>query len=96
MADAYERAEGASGETTLVPRWRANENVVPFSADVERLRGELATLPAGAVCLALGKIAHGNRIRHLDIVNDGGCWLLETMLAATWNIDVASTLLLCT
>lgn len=27
----FEHAEGASGETTLLPRWRANDNVVPFS-----------------------------------------------------------------
>lgn len=28
----FERAEGSSEKTTLLPRWRANDNVVPFSA----------------------------------------------------------------
>ena len=27
----FERAEGSSEKTTLLPRWRANDNVVPFS-----------------------------------------------------------------
>ncbi len=29
----FERAEDAGPETTLLPRWRANDNVVPFSAE---------------------------------------------------------------
>lgn len=28
----FERAEGSSRKTTLLPRWRANDNVAPFSA----------------------------------------------------------------
>ena len=28
----FERAEGSPEKTTLLPRWRANDNVVPFSA----------------------------------------------------------------
>jgi len=28
----FERTEGSSEKTTLLPRWRANDNVVPFSA----------------------------------------------------------------
>ena len=27
----FARAEGAGGDTTLIPRWRANDNVVPFT-----------------------------------------------------------------
>jgi hypothetical protein len=40
--ETYERAADAGGETTLLPRWRANDNVVPFSADDIR-----ATLAVG-------------------------------------------------
>jgi len=29
----FERAEGSGAQTTLLPRWRANDNVVPFSAE---------------------------------------------------------------
>ncbi len=29
----FEPAEGAGDQTTLLPRWRANDNVVPFSVD---------------------------------------------------------------
>jgi len=29
----WERADGADAKTTLLPRWRANDNVVPFSVD---------------------------------------------------------------
>ncbi len=36
----FERAEGAAAETTLLPRWRANDNVVPFS--VESIAATLA------------------------------------------------------
>jgi hypothetical protein len=39
----FERAEGAADETTLLPRWRANENVVPFSVE------GLAATPAADV-----------------------------------------------
>ncbi len=28
---AFQQADGVSPETTLLPRWRANDNVVPFS-----------------------------------------------------------------
>lgn len=37
----FERAEGPSAKTTLLPRWRADDNVVPFSA-----RSLAATLAA--------------------------------------------------
>ncbi|MGD8240030.1 MAG: LamG domain-containing protein, partial [Armatimonadota bacterium] len=36
----FRRADGASAETTLLPRWRANDNVVPFS--VESIAATLA------------------------------------------------------
>lgn len=36
----FEPAEGAEGQTTLLPRWRANDNIVPFS--VESLSETLA------------------------------------------------------
>lgn len=38
--ESYERGEGAGQTTTLTPRWRANDNVVPFTA--EDLRATLA------------------------------------------------------
>ena len=38
----FERAEGSSEATTLLPRWRANDNVVPFSTE-----SLAATLAAG-------------------------------------------------
>jgi len=38
--ETYQRADGGSGETTLLPRWRANDNVIPFTA--EDLRATLA------------------------------------------------------
>jgi len=36
----FEHADGSTAKTTLLPRWRANDNVVPFS--VETLRSTLA------------------------------------------------------
>ncbi|MEA3401460.1 MAG: LamG domain-containing protein [Armatimonadota bacterium] len=41
----FERADGAGEQTTLLPRWRANDNVVPFSVDslAETLGGDAKT-----------------------------------------------------
>jgi hypothetical protein len=41
----FQQVQGASGRTTMLPRWRANDNVVPFS--VETIASTLAPGAAG-------------------------------------------------
>ncbi len=41
----FEQVQGASGQTTMLPRWRANDNVVPLS--VESLNATLCPNAAG-------------------------------------------------